>query len=221
MHKIYIIEIYTVSEGYLRTTPVERRGKYPEPYKRRGKFDCSRNQYFSQITLTNRIYLFNSSEYLTASKTVACKQVQNFRPPQSFDFQLRLQINLRKQGKYFANRWATRTPKKNYNGWATRTPTNNYNRWATLTQRKTTMDEQHGPNQKTTIEEQHGPQQKTTIDEQHGPKQKTTMDKQQGPQQKIQRWATRTQPTTTIDEQHGPQQKTTMDERQGPNQKLQ
>ena len=25
---------------------------------------------------TNRIYLFNSAEYLTASKTVACKQVQ-------------------------------------------------------------------------------------------------------------------------------------------------
>ena len=43
--------------------------------------------YFSQITLTNRIYLFNSAEYLTASKTVACKQVQNFRPPRSFDFQ--------------------------------------------------------------------------------------------------------------------------------------
>jgi hypothetical protein len=31
--------------------------------------------------------LFNSAEYLTASKTVACKQVQNFRPPRSFDFQ--------------------------------------------------------------------------------------------------------------------------------------
>jgi hypothetical protein len=56
---------------------------------------------FLQITLTNRIYLFNSAEYLTASKTVACKQVQNFRPPQSFDFQLRLKINLRKQEKYF------------------------------------------------------------------------------------------------------------------------
>jgi hypothetical protein len=34
--------------------------------------------------------LYNSAEYLTASKTVACKQVQNFRPPRSFDFQLRL-----------------------------------------------------------------------------------------------------------------------------------
>jgi hypothetical protein len=32
--------------------------------------------------------LFNSAEYLTASKTVACKQVQNFRPPRSFDFQI-------------------------------------------------------------------------------------------------------------------------------------
>jgi hypothetical protein len=47
---------------------------------------------FSQITLTNRIYLFNSAKYLTASKTVACKQVRNFRPPRSFDFQLRLKI---------------------------------------------------------------------------------------------------------------------------------
>jgi hypothetical protein len=64
-------------------------------------FDSSRNRYFSQLTLTNRIYLFNSAEYLTASKRVACKQVQNFRPPWSFDFQLRLKINLRKQEKSF------------------------------------------------------------------------------------------------------------------------
>jgi hypothetical protein len=80
-----------VSEGYLRKIPVERRGK----------FDCPQNRYFSQITLTNRIYLFYSAEYLTASNTVACKQVQNFRPPRSFDFQLRLKINLRKQKKSF------------------------------------------------------------------------------------------------------------------------
>ena len=73
----YFIQIYPVSEGYLRKIPVERRGT----------FDCPRNRYFSQITLTNRIYLFNSAEYLTASKTVACKQVQNFSPPRSFDFQ--------------------------------------------------------------------------------------------------------------------------------------
>ena len=32
-----------------------------------------RIRYFSQKTLTNRTYLFNSAEYLTASKTVACK----------------------------------------------------------------------------------------------------------------------------------------------------
>ena len=76
---IYYIQIYPVSEGYLRKIPVERRGKYPEP-----------------LTLTIRIYLFNSAEYLTASKTVACKQVQNFRPPRSFDF-----LNLRKQEKSF------------------------------------------------------------------------------------------------------------------------
>jgi len=31
--------------------------------------------------------IFNSAEYLTASKTVTCKQVQNFRSPGSFDFQ--------------------------------------------------------------------------------------------------------------------------------------
>jgi hypothetical protein len=37
------------------------------------EMDCPRNRYFSQITLTNRIYLFNSAEYLIASKTVACK----------------------------------------------------------------------------------------------------------------------------------------------------
>ena len=83
MFKGYI-QIYPVSEGYLRKIPVERRGKYPEP-----------------LTLTNRIYLFNSAEYLTASKTVACKQVQKFKPPRSFDFQLRLKINLRKQEKSF------------------------------------------------------------------------------------------------------------------------
>ena len=77
------IQIYPVSEDYLRKIPVERRGKYPE----RGTFDCPRNRYFSKLTLTNRIYLLNSAEYLTASKTVACKQVQNFRPPRSFDFQ--------------------------------------------------------------------------------------------------------------------------------------
>jgi hypothetical protein len=94
----YFIQIYPVSEGYLRKIPVERTCKYPEPLWRRGTFDCPRNRYFSQIPLTNRIYLFNSAEYLTASKTVACKQAQNFR---SFDFQLRLEINLRKQEKSF------------------------------------------------------------------------------------------------------------------------
>ena len=79
-YNTYYIQIYPISEGYLRKIPVKRRGKYPEPL-RRGTFDCPRNRYFSQITLTNRIYLFNSAEYLTASKRVACKQVQNFRPP--------------------------------------------------------------------------------------------------------------------------------------------
>jgi hypothetical protein len=68
----------------LRKIPVERKGKY------RGTFDCPRNR-----------YLFNSAEYLTASKTVAYKQVQNLRPPRSFDFQLRLKINLREQEQSF------------------------------------------------------------------------------------------------------------------------
>ena len=107
---VNFIQIYPVSEGYLRKIPVERRGKYAEPLKRREKFDCPRNRYFSQTTLTNRIYLFNSAEYLTASKTVACKQVQNFRPPRSFDFQLRLKINLRKQEKSF--QWSDQFWKK-------------------------------------------------------------------------------------------------------------
>jgi hypothetical protein len=61
-HGEYCMQIYHVSEGYLRKIPVERRSKYP------------RDRYFSQITLTNRIFLFNSAEYLTASKTVACMQ---------------------------------------------------------------------------------------------------------------------------------------------------
>ena len=54
--------------------PVERRGQFPRA------LDCSWNRYFSQITLTNRIYLFNSAEYLTASKTVACKQHCRLEP---------------------------------------------------------------------------------------------------------------------------------------------
>ena len=71
-----------------------------EKYRLRGEANIP-SRYFSQITLTNRICLFNSAEYLTASKTVACKQVQNFRPPRSYDFQLRLIINLRKQETSF------------------------------------------------------------------------------------------------------------------------
>jgi hypothetical protein len=39
-----------------------------------------RNRYFSQITLTNRIYLFNFAEYLTASKTVAYKHHCRLEP---------------------------------------------------------------------------------------------------------------------------------------------
>jgi hypothetical protein len=74
------------------------------------KYDCPQNWYFSQITLTNRIYLFNSTEYLTASKTVAYKQVQNFRPPCSFDFQDFYQS--RKTGKIFSKKCISGTKSK-------------------------------------------------------------------------------------------------------------
>jgi len=47
---------------------------FPSHLSGEENFSCPRNRYFSQITLTNRIYLFNSVEYLTVSKTVACKQ---------------------------------------------------------------------------------------------------------------------------------------------------
>jgi hypothetical protein len=68
------------------------------------------NRYFSQIILTNRIYLFNSAEYLTASKTVACKQVQNFRPPWLFDFQDFYQST--KTGKIFSKKCVSGTNSK-------------------------------------------------------------------------------------------------------------
>ena len=92
----YILLVRVICEKY------RLRGEANIPSRFSGEGHLTpRNRYFSQITLTNRIYLFNSAEYLTASKTVACKQVQNFRPPRSFDFQLRLQINLRKQEQSF------------------------------------------------------------------------------------------------------------------------
>ena len=78
--------------------------------KRRGTFDCPQDRCFSQVTLTNRIYLFNSAEYLTASKTVACKQVQNFRPPRSCDFQDFYQS--RKIGKIFSKMCISGTKSK-------------------------------------------------------------------------------------------------------------
>ena len=104
------IQIYPVSECYLRKIPVERRGKFPEPPQRRVRLDCPRNRYFSQITLTKRIYLFISAEYLSASKTVACKQVQNFIPPRSFDFQDFYQS--RKTGKIFSKKCISGTKSK-------------------------------------------------------------------------------------------------------------
>ena len=49
------IQIYPVSEGYLRKIPVSRRVKCPSPL---GIFASPLNRYFSQITLTNMIYLY-------------------------------------------------------------------------------------------------------------------------------------------------------------------
>jgi hypothetical protein len=87
------IQIYPGSEGYLRKIPDERRGKFHEPLKRRGKFSSSRNRYFSQITFTNRIYLFNFAEYLTASKTVACKHHCRLEPRHLSVFFFTIQIS--------------------------------------------------------------------------------------------------------------------------------
>jgi hypothetical protein len=61
------IQIYPVSEGYLRKRPVERRGIFPEPRSGAGNFSCSRNRYFSQITLTNRIYLQTVKQWHSSS----------------------------------------------------------------------------------------------------------------------------------------------------------
>jgi hypothetical protein len=87
------IQIYPGSEGYLRKIPDERRGKFHEPLKQRGKFSSSRNRYFSQITFTNRIYLFNFAEYLTASKTVACKHHCRLEPRHLSVFFFTIQIS--------------------------------------------------------------------------------------------------------------------------------
>ena len=93
----YILLVRVICEKYR----LRGEANIPSRCSGEGHLNVLETGIFSQITLTNRIYLFNSAEYLTASKTVACKQVQNFRPPRSFDLQLRLNINLRKQEKYF------------------------------------------------------------------------------------------------------------------------
>ena len=54
------IQIYPVSEGYLRKIPVSRTVKCPSPLKRLGIFASPLNRYFSQVTLTNRIYLYKT-----------------------------------------------------------------------------------------------------------------------------------------------------------------
>ena len=55
-----IKQIYPVSEGYLRKIPILRTGKISLVAKWLGKFASPLNRYFWQITLTNRIYLYNN-----------------------------------------------------------------------------------------------------------------------------------------------------------------
>ena len=76
---IVLAQLY-LKEKYTIAYQCKKRDKFHEPPKRRDKFSCPRNRYFSQIALTNRIYLFNSAEYLTASKTVACKHHCRLEP---------------------------------------------------------------------------------------------------------------------------------------------
>ena len=73
-----------------------------EKYRLRGEanfmsreenFSCPRNRYFLHITLTNRIYLFNSTEYLTAIITVACKQHCKLEPRNHSVFFFTIQIS--------------------------------------------------------------------------------------------------------------------------------
>ena len=61
-HGEHFIQIYHVSEGYLRKNTGWEESQ------------ISSKPVIFAITLTNRIYLFNSAEYLTASKTVAYLQ---------------------------------------------------------------------------------------------------------------------------------------------------
>ena len=53
---------YPASEGYLRKIPVTSTDKFLSLLWRLGKFASPLNRYFSQITLTNRIYLYNISD---------------------------------------------------------------------------------------------------------------------------------------------------------------
>jgi hypothetical protein len=74
------MQIYPASEGYLRKITDESRGKFPEPTKRREKFVCPLNRYFPQITLTNRIYLYNiSAIYLSTDYMKADSKIINSR----------------------------------------------------------------------------------------------------------------------------------------------
>ena len=72
----YILLVRIICEKYR----LRGEANFPNRLSGEGNFSCPRNQYFSQITLTNRIYLFNFAEYLTVSKTVACKQHCRLEP---------------------------------------------------------------------------------------------------------------------------------------------
>ena len=53
------IQICPVSEGFCEKYRLRGEANFQE---RREKFVSPRNRYFSQITLTNKTYLFNSAE---------------------------------------------------------------------------------------------------------------------------------------------------------------
>ena len=77
---IIVLAQLFLKEKYPIAYQCKKRGTFHESPKRREKFSCPRNRYFSQITLTKKIYLFNSAEYLTASKTVTCKHHCRLEP---------------------------------------------------------------------------------------------------------------------------------------------
>ena len=72
----YILLVRVICEKYR----LRGEANFPSRLSGEENFSCPQNRYFSQIPLTNRIYLFHSAEYLTAIKTVACKQHCRLEP---------------------------------------------------------------------------------------------------------------------------------------------